>query len=126
MDTKISRYNEVFEETIYWTDSGISFTLSCHKFSGENVTVENDPRSTPYGPHVYSNSVQIIDKKLFPSGPNPCLSINCSQLCLIKEGGTEGTCYGNSPIGSEKIREKKSRNFFPAKLKEIFGLDLPL
>ena len=64
--------------------------MSCHKFNGTQITIEDDYE---YG----TASVQIINKKLFPFGPNPCLSLNCSQFCLIEEGGMEEACHCRDP-----------------------------
>ena len=80
----------VFEETIYWTDSGMKEVQSCHKFSGDNHTV------VIKSAHIKPNAVQIINQALFPSGSSPCLALRCSQLCLIKEGGHEGVCQCGS------------------------------
>ena len=76
----------VFEDTIYWTDSAIKEVQSCHKFSGDKHKVE--VKSAKIKP----NAVHVIHQALFPTRSSPCLDLRCSQLCLIKKGGLEGTC----------------------------------
>ena len=76
----------VFEENIYWTDSGVKEVQRCHKFTGENHTV------VIKSSHVQPNAVQIISPVLFPGDHFPCSTQRCDQFCLIKEGGLEGTC----------------------------------
>ena len=76
----------VFEDTIFWTDSGMKEIQSCHKFTGEKHNVE--VKSAKIKP----NAVSVIHQALFPSRASPCIALRCSQLCLIKRGGHEGSC----------------------------------
>lgn len=75
----------VWEDYIYWTDWETKSVERCHKYKGDNCSTLATVVHRPMDLRVYHPLRQ-------PSGHNPCLTANCSAMCLLKPEPPFYTC----------------------------------
>lgn len=87
----------VWEDRIYWTDWETRSIEYCHKYTGKNCSTLVNTVHRPMDLRVYHPMRQIKIE-------NPCLTANCSTLCLLSPEPPyyKCVCPDNFVLGDDK------------------------
>ncbi|CAB3369363.1 Hypothetical predicted protein [Cloeon dipterum] len=88
----------IFESRLFWSDVSGSKIRSCDKFTGMNLnTIVRDSRDNIGNIFIYHPALQ-------PFLRNPCLTSECSHMCLLAPKGRYGcACPSNLLLGQDQI-----------------------
>lgn len=75
----------VWEDRIYWSDWETLSIESCHKYTGENRLRLHNFTHRPM-------DIRIFHPFRQPKLPNPCLTANCSTLCVLSSNAQGYSC----------------------------------
>nr|AHN48901.1 vitellogenin receptor [Panonychus citri] len=67
----------VFEDYIYWANTGADNLMKCNKFTGK-------ARVIVHRGNIKAHAMKIFHEVLQRAEPNPCENSNCSHICLLR------------------------------------------
>ncbi|XP_033629412.1 low-density lipoprotein receptor-related protein 2-like isoform X2 [Asterias rubens] len=94
----------IFEDYIYWINSGSGVLLKAKKFNGENKTVISPWRYFSTDLHVFHPAIQ-------PTAANPCVSNPCTHLCVLSSNDPGFSCL--CPAGQDLQTDGTCRRVGP-------------
>ena len=75
----------VFEDNIFWANTGTDTLMRCNKFSGR-------ARIVVHKGNIKAHAMKIFHEVIQPRERDPCQDLKCDQLCLLSTTGVSCEC----------------------------------
>jgi len=86
----------VFEDSIYWANTGTDTLMKCNKFSGTT-------RLTVHKGNIKAHAMKIYHKVIQPEEEDVCKNSRCEQLCLLSTTGESCECSNKYRLSHDNV-----------------------